>query len=112
MVLNLNIVNNNWEKIEEEKFNTTLVVVSTVGRTVVVSEGTGTVIYVKKKKTKNGKVKLNIEADVYINSKEIALNIISGSGGEKGKDEKNNKWYKYIYNILNYLNYIFSNIRY
>ena len=53
---NFNSTNNNCEKIEEEEFNITLVVVSTVGRTVVVSEGTGTVIYVKKKKKKNEKV--------------------------------------------------------
>ena len=85
---NFNITNNNCEKIEEEESNTILVVVSIVGRTFVVSAGTGTVIYVKKKKTKNAKVKLNIEADVNINSKEIALNIISGSSGEKGEDKK------------------------
>ena len=88
---NFNSTNNNYEKIEEEESNTILVVVSIVGRTVIVSEGTGTVIYVKKKKIKNEKVKLNIEADVNINSKKIDLNIISGSSGEKGEDEKNNK---------------------
>ena len=53
---NFNSTNNNCEKIEEEEFNTILIVVFIVGRAVVVSEGTGTVIYVKKKKTKNEKV--------------------------------------------------------
>ena len=87
---NFNGTNNNCEKIEEEETNTILIVVSVVAGTLVVGAGTGTVIYRKKKKTKNGKIKLDIKADVNINSKEIALNILSESKNESNEDVKIN----------------------